>query len=75
VTYEMPEHNPLTMAFRRSAEVGFAADRLSWDPVSTLVAVHGAAPWYEVVSGGTNVTDAKTGLNTWVAGKESGIPI
>jgi hypothetical protein len=72
VTWEMPEHNPLTMAFRRSADVGFAADRLSWDPVSTLVAVHGAAPWYEVVSGGTNVTDAKTGLNTLVAGKDSG---
>jgi hypothetical protein len=47
---------------------GFAGDRLSWDSISSLVTVHGAAPWYKVVSGGTNVTDAKTGINTWQAG-------
>ena len=72
VTYEMPEHNPLTMAYRVSADVGFAADRLSWDPVSTLVATRGAAPWYEVVSGGTNVTDPATGINKWLADKDRG---
>ena len=72
VTYEMPEHNPLTMAYGLSAGVGFAADRLSWDPISTLVAVRGAAPWYEVVSGGTNVADAKTGMNHWVEDKDGG---
>ncbi len=72
VTYEMPEHNPLTMAFRVSADVGFAADRLSWDPVSVLVATRGAAPWYEIVSGGTNVTDPMTGINKWVTGQDRG---
>ena len=72
VTYEMPEHNPLTMAYRVSADVGFAADRLSWDPISTLVAIRGAAPWYEVVSGGTNATDPATGINKWVADQDRG---
>ena len=72
VTYEMPEHNPLTMAYRVSADVGFAADRLSWDPISTLVAIRGAAPWYEVVRGGTNVTDPATGINQWVTDKDRG---
>jgi hypothetical protein len=72
VTYEMPEHNPLTMAYRLYPGVGFAGDRLSWDSVSALVAMRGAAPHYEVVSGGTNVTDATTGVNTWVADKDSG---
>jgi hypothetical protein len=68
VTYEMPEHNPLTMAYRHYAGVGFAGDRLSWDPISCLVAVRGAAPWYQVVTAGVNVTDATTGINTWQAG-------
>jgi hypothetical protein len=27
----------------------------------------GAAPWYEVVRGGVNVTDPATGINTWRA--------
>ncbi len=72
VTYEMPEHNPLTMAYTAYPGVGFAGDRLSWDPVSCLVAVRGAAPWYEVVSQGRNVVDAATGLNTWRAGGEHG---
>jgi hypothetical protein len=65
VTYEMPEHNPLTMAYRIYPSVGFAGDRLSWDPVSCLVAERGAAPFYSVVSGGRNVVDATTGINTW----------
>jgi hypothetical protein len=65
VTYEMPEHNPLTMAYRLYPGVGYAGDRLSWDSVSAFVAVRGAAPWYEVVSGGTNVSDPTTGANTW----------
>ena len=70
VTYEMPEHNPLSMAYRIYS--GFAGDRLSWDPISTLVTIRGAAPLFEVVSGGTNVTDAGTGMNTWVADKDRG---
>ena len=70
VTYEMPEHNPLSMAYRIYS--GFAGDRLSWDPISTLVAIRGAAPLFEVVSGGTNVTDAVTGMNTWMADKDRG---
>ncbi|WP_202921648.1 nucleoside hydrolase [Anatilimnocola aggregata] len=65
VTYEMPEHNPLTMAYRLYPGVGFAGDRLSWDSVSALVALRGAEPWYKVVSGGTNVTDPVTGINVW----------
>jgi len=65
VTYEMPEHNPLNMAHRLYPGVGFAGDRLSWDPVSCLVAVRGAAPFYSVVSGGRNVVDATTGINMW----------
>jgi hypothetical protein len=65
VTYEMPEHNPLTMAYRLYPGVGFAGDRLSWDPVSALVAIRGAEPFYEVVSGGTNITDSVTGINVW----------
>ncbi len=65
VTYEMPEHNPLSMAYRCYPNVGYAGDRLSWDPVSALVTVRGAAPWYKVVSGGVNVADAKTGINRW----------
>jgi len=67
VTFEMPEHNPLTMAYRHYPGAGFAGDRLSWDPVSALVAVRGPAPWYKLVEGGTNVVDAKTGVNTWKA--------
>ena len=67
VTYEMPEHNPLTMAYRLYPGVGFAGDRLSWDSVSALVATRGAAPYYEVVGGGTNVTDPATGFNVWKA--------
>ncbi len=72
VTYEMPEHNPLTMAYTAYPGAGFAGDRLSWDPVSCLVAVRGAAPWYEVVSSGRNVVDAATGLNGWHADGEQG---
>lgn len=72
VTFEMPEHNPLTMAFRHSADVGFASDRLSWDPISTLVAVRGPNPWFKVVKGGTNVVDPKTGINTWNADADRG---
>jgi hypothetical protein len=68
VTYEMPEHNPLTMAYRLYPGVGFAGDRLSWDSISALVATRGAEPWYEVVGGGTNVTDPATGINAWKAG-------
>jgi hypothetical protein len=68
VTYEMPEHNPLTIAYKASASAGFARDRLSWDPVSCLVTVRGAAPWYTVVSGGTNAVDRATGINTWQPG-------
>ena len=67
VTYEMAEHNPLTMAYRAYPGVGFAGDRLSWDPISCLVAVRGAAPWYSVVDGGINQVDFKTGVNTWRA--------
>lgn len=67
-TYEMPEHNPLTMAFRLYPGVGYAGDRLSWDPITCLVAAHGAAPWYTVVEGGTNVVDPATGVNTWRTG-------
>ncbi len=67
VTYEMPEHNPLNMAHRLYPGVGFAGDRLSWDPVSCLVAVRGAAPFYSVISGGRNAVDATTGINTWQA--------
>ncbi len=65
VTYEMPEHNPLSMAYRLYPGVGYAGDRLSWDPVSCLVTVRGAEPWYRVVGGGVNVADAKTGINQW----------
>ena len=65
VTYEMPEHNPLSMAYRCYPGVGYAGDRLSWDPVSCLVTVRGATPWYKIVSGGVNVADAKTGINRW----------
>jgi len=65
VTYEMPEHNPLTMAHRLYPGVGFAGDRLSWDPVSCLVTVRGGTPFYSVVNGGRNVVDATSGINTW----------
>ena len=65
VTHEIPEHNPLTVAYAAYPGTGYAGDRLSWDPVSCLVAVRGAAPWYRVVKGGTNSVDPKTGINTW----------
>ena len=42
----------LGKAYRHYPNVGFAGDRLSWDPVSCLVTVRGAAPWYQIVSGG-----------------------
>ncbi len=71
VTYEMPEHNPLTMAYRLYPGVGYAGDRLSWDSISALVTLRGGKPWFEIVSGGRNVTDATTGVNTWQA-DESG---
>jgi hypothetical protein len=72
VTFEMPEHNPLTLAYALYPGVGFAGDRLSWDPVSCLVSVRGAAPWYKVVSGGVNAVDAASGVNTWHAGEDRG---
>lgn len=72
VTYEMPEHNPLTMAYKLYPGVGFAGDRLSWDSISALVAMRGADPWYAVVSRGTNIADATTGRNTWVADEDGG---
>ena len=74
VTYEMPEHNPLTLAYRLYPGAGFAGDRLSWDPISSLVATRGADPWYRVIDGGTNVIDADTGINRWrpaVGGRHS----
>lgn len=67
VTYEMPEHNPLTMAYSLYPGVGFAGDRLSWDPITSLVAVYGPSPLYEAVSGGVNTVDAARGVNTWQA--------
>jgi len=70
VTYEMPEHNPLTMAYRLYPGVGYAGDRLSWDCVSALVAIRGAEPLYKVVSAGTNVTDPVTGINIWRSGED-----
>ena len=72
VSYEMPEHNPMTMAYTYYPGVGFAGDRLSWDPITCLVAVRGAAPWYKVVSGGVNLVDASTGANTWQVGGDRG---
>lgn len=71
VTYEMPEHNPLTMAYRLYPGVGFAGDRLSWDPITCLVAVCRPSPWYEVVGGGINAVDATTGVNTWQTLRDS----
>ncbi len=68
VTFEMPEHNPLSLAYAAYPGVGYAGDRLSWDPVSCLVAVRGAEPWYRVVTGGANAVDPKTGVNTWTPG-------
>jgi Inosine-uridine preferring nucleoside hydrolase len=65
VTYEMPEHNPLTMAYRLYPGAGFAGDRLSWDSLSSLVATRGASPWFRVVSNGFNAVDPVTGMNTW----------
>lgn len=65
VTFEMPEHNPLTMAYRLYPGVGYAGDRLSWDPISALVAISGPKPWFELVDGGRNVVDAETGINAW----------
>ena len=70
VTFEMPEHNPLTVAYTAYPGAGYAGDRLSWDPVSCLVAVRGAAPWYRVVQGGTNSVDPMTGINTWTPSSE-----
>jgi hypothetical protein len=72
VTYEMPEHNPLTLAYAAYPGVGFAGDRLSWDPISCMVAVRGAAPGYKVVSGGANVVETAKGINTWQAGEDRG---
>jgi hypothetical protein len=72
VTFEMPEHNPMTMAYRHHPGVGFAGDRPSWDCISALVSTRGALPWYKVVSEGTNVTDPATGINTWKNGESRG---
>ena len=72
VTYEMPEHNPLNIAYAIYADVGFAGDRLSWDPISCLVAVRGPKPWYSVVSGGSNTADPTTGRNLWKSGEDRG---
>jgi hypothetical protein len=72
VTYEMPEHNPMTMAYTEYPGVGFGGDRLSWGPISALVAVRGPAPWYKVVASGANITDPKNGINKWQAGAARG---
>lgn len=71
VTYEMPEHNPLTVAYTNYPGVGFAGDRLSWDPVTCLAAVNGISPLFKEIGGGKNVVDAK-GVNSWTPGVESG---
>jgi len=71
VTAVMPEHNPLTLAYTNYPGSGYGGDRLSWDPITCLVAVSGAAPWYQEISGGTNVVDAK-GVNTWTPGADRG---
>ncbi len=68
----MPEHNPMTMAYTCYPGVGFAGDRLSWDPITCLVAVRGATPWYKAVSSGVNMVDATTGANTWQVGGDRG---
>ena len=65
VTYDMPEHNPLAMAYRHYPSAGFAGDRLSWDSISSLVTTRGASPWYRVVSNGFNAVDPTTGVNSW----------
>ena len=72
VTYEMAEHNPLTMAYRCYPAVGYAGDRNSWDPVSVLVAVRGPAPWYSIVRDGSNSADAANGVNQWLPGADRG---
>ena len=72
VTFELPEHNPLSMAYRCYPNVGYAGDRLSWDPITALVTVRGAAPWFRVVSDGVNVADDKTGVNKWQEGADRG---
>ena len=72
VTFELPEHNPLTMAYTAYPGVGYAGDRLSWDPVSVLVSLRGAEPWYREVSGGKNIADGGTGRNHWQQGPDSG---
>ncbi len=65
VTYDMPEHNPLTMAYTNYPGTGYGGDRMSWDPISCLVTVRGAEPWYEIVDGGRNVVNPETGSNRW----------
>lgn len=65
VTYEMPEHNPLTMAYTNYPGTGYAGDRMSWDPISCLVTVRGAEPWFRIAGGGRNVVDPITGSNRW----------
>ncbi|MEN9283100.1 MAG: hypothetical protein RLZZ179_593 [Verrucomicrobiota bacterium] len=69
-TFEMPEHNPLTIAYTAYPGVGYAGDRLSWDPVSVLVSLRGPAPWYREVRGGTNVVDPMSGRNLWRPGPD-----
>lgn len=64
-TYDMPEHNPLTMAYTLYPGTGYGGDRMSWDPISGLVTVRGAEPFYEVVDGGRNIVDPESGSNRW----------
>eukprot|EP00937_MAST-01D_sp_MAST-1D-sp2_P002065 g2065.t1 len=64
-----PAANPCRQAFVDNQGAG--KDRLSWDPLTTLIAVRGAAAGSCAACAdcdGVNAIDAATGQNAWVAG-------
>ncbi len=67
VAVEGPEYHPLTLAFAVSPDVGFGADRASWDDTSVLVAVRDVGDVFESSPEGTALPGAK-GANTFAEG-------
>ncbi|MCY2952617.1 MAG: nucleoside hydrolase [Planctomycetota bacterium] len=68
---DAPEYHPLTMAFADSADVGFGADRSSWDQTSSLIVVRGVRKYWKESKAGYNRAGDK-GANTFTTDQDRG---
>ena len=64
---EMPvENSPVKEAYAMSVAGGDDEDRMSWDQTAVLVAIKGAAPYFDMERGRFSVTSDE-GANGWEA--------